>query len=350
MPHKPLPFIKTVVRRGKVYEYFRTGLKVDGKEKLNPLPARSDKAFGQVYGGMLAGRSARAGKDATVTLADVCISYQKGKKWERLADNTKRVYVRAIDRIVDQMGDAPIDELEAVDLRSLLNKLSETPATANLALAVMRNLFKFAMHQGLMKTDPTVGIEELETDEVAYEPWPEPLLEEALADAVFQLPVALLYYTAQRIGDVCKMRWTDYRDGHMYVKQQKTGKELDLKVHRDLAAILDAAPRTAMTIIENGKGMPLTPSAFRSRVQKWARARGHDVVVHGLRKNAVIALLEAGCTIAETSSMSGQTLGMVEHYARQRDNRRISDAAVLKWEGTAREHGKQWKTGGATRA
>lgn len=44
-------------------------------------------------------------------------------------------------------------------------------------------------------------------------------------------------------------------------------------------------------------------------------ALGIKTVPHGLRKNAVNALLEAGCTIAEVSAITGQTHQVVEHYA-----------------------------------
>lgn len=56
------------------------------------------------------------------------------------------------------------------------------------------------------------------------------------------------------------------------------------------------------------------------------------VVTHGLRKNAVNALLEAGCSTAETAAISGQSLGMVEHYARARNQQALGTAAVLLWE------------------
>ncbi|MEG8051008.1 hypothetical protein QP178_14425 [Sphingomonas aurantiaca] len=53
---------------------------------------------------------------------------------------------------------------------------------------------------------------------------------------------------------------------------------------------------------------------------------------HGLRKNAVIALLEAGCSTAETASVSGQSLQMVELYARQRNQSTLADSALARWE------------------
>ncbi|RZM32117.1 MAG: hypothetical protein EOP67_29430 [Sphingomonas sp.] len=53
-PGKPLPYIKTVRSRGKVYEYFVTGKVENGKPVLRRLPARTDIAFGRSYAGMVA--------------------------------------------------------------------------------------------------------------------------------------------------------------------------------------------------------------------------------------------------------------------------------------------------------
>jgi hypothetical protein len=48
-------------------------------------------------------------------------------------------------------------------------------------------------------------------------------------------------------------------------------------------------------------------------------------------------LLEAGCTTAEVSSITGQTYEMVEHYARQVNQRKLAAALILKWGGTSSE-------------
>jgi hypothetical protein len=66
-------------------------------------------------------------------------------------------------------------------------------------------------------------------------------------------------------------------------------------------------------------------------------------VPHGLRKNAVIALLEAGCSSPETAAISGQSLRVVEHYAKERDQSLMADSAVLKWQGTNRERSNRGK-------
>jgi len=45
--------------------------------------------------------------------------------------------------------------------------------------------------------------------------------------------------------------------------------------------------------------------------------RRRRFVFHGLRKSAVVFLLEAGCSDAETASITGQSRRIVEHYAKQ---------------------------------
>jgi hypothetical protein len=55
-------------------------------------------------------------------------------------------------------------------------------------------------------------------------------------------------------------------------------------------------------------------------------------VPHGLRKNAVNALLEAECSTAEVSAITGQSLQMIEHYAKHRNTAKLASTAILKFE------------------
>lgn len=65
-------------------------------------------------------------------------------------------------------------------------------------------------------------------------------------------------------------------------------------------------------------------------------ARHAGLVFHGLRKSAVVMLLEAGCTEAEVAAITGQSLVMVAHYAKQVNQGRLAAAAILKWQNAER--------------
>src|SRR5271166_4458305 len=109
--------------------------------------------------------------------------------------------------------------------------------------------------------------------------------------------------------------------------------------------VLSAAHILAFT---SSLGCPWTSDGFRT---SWGKELDREImsplrqaglVFHGLRKSAVVFLLEAGCTDAEVSAITGQSRQMVEHYAKQVNQNKLAAAAVLKWEraggsGTAEE-------------
>ena len=58
-----------------------------------------------------------------------------------------------------------------------------------------------------------------------------------------------------------------------------------------------------------------------------AALRERRLVFHGLRK-----VLEARCTDAETAAITGQSRDMVEHYAKQVNQKRLQLLRIVKWE------------------
>jgi integrase len=134
-----------------------------------------------------------------------------------------------------------------------------------------------------------------------------------------------------------RFRWADIRDGALHYTQQKTRTQMEVRLHRDLLAELARTPKRGITIIvPTTTGEAMTDQVIRRELKAFAAKQGHpDLVPHGLRKNAVNALLEAGCTVAEVQAITGQSFKMVEHYARRVHRRTLGDAAILKLENKA---------------
>jgi integrase len=260
-------------------------------------------------------------------LADL---YEKSPEFRNLSDATRRSYERNLDKARKRLSIAPANELKSSDVRLIHDEMADQTGAANQFVRVLGSLYAWGRKRGHVTAEPTKDVELF--DETPHEPWPEWLLEEALKDEQVRLPVALLYYTAQRIGDVCRMRWSDVRDGVIAVTQQKTGKALAIPLHAELAKLLAVAPKEGLTILSRG-GKQISDSRLRVALQDWADARGQHVVPHGLRKNAVMALLDAGCSVAETAAISGQSLGLVEYYDKARNQAKRAQAAILRWEG-----------------
>lgn len=355
-----LAYVKTVVRGSKSYEYFDAGKGSDGKRRYVRLPDRSDVRFGGVYAALLGHRSRQQEvAKAEMKLSALIALYERSPRYQRLAKNSKDNYSHYLGRFCRALDNPAAAAVNRPAVTLVLNGLISTPSASNAMLRAVSALYQWARGNTEITADPCRDIEEHEGGE--HLKWPDELLAEALVQKVTNgnllsddpetrlnarvgLAVSLLYYTAQRIGDVCNMTWGDVQDGYIHVVQEKTGKELWIRIHRDLAKLLESieAKREATT----GKNPVVRLVDVRSTkilgdynrhtvrlwLQAWAKARGHKIVPHGLRKNAVIALIEAGCSTAEAGAISGQSMAIVEKYARQRDMRKLGSAAILKLE------------------
>ena len=97
-------------------------------------------------------------------------------------------------------------------------------------------------------------------------------------------------------------------------------------------------PRLSRHLLVNSRGTGWTPDGFKASWQTEMQRRElrpfkrHHFVFHGLRKSAVVFLLEAGSTTAEVASITGQSMQMVEHYAEQVNQPKLARVAILKWE------------------
>jgi integrase len=328
-----LPHVKTVRAGGRSYLYFNTGQKADGKPIYKRLPDMSAPNFWAVYAAYNAGRTRRQTVEYTVTA--MAEAYQRSDRFQARAEGTQRLYTLALLTITELLGKMHPDQVQPKHVDAILDGEPWGPAKRNTFLAVLGALYQFGRRKRLTTAHPTKDAERYKTGE--HQAWPEDILEAALAceDDLIRLAVNLFYYSGQRIGDVCKMRWNDIRKGRLHIVQQKTGKALEIKIAQPLADELDATPRRGITILTQPDGKPVAPQWLRIRLSAWTLAKGVKTVPHGLRKNAVNALLEAGCTVAEVAAITGQTYRMVEYYAAQINQRGMGDAAILKLEHSA---------------
>lgn len=320
-----LEHVKYVRSRGKLYAYFNTGKKKDGKPIRVALPSPASPTFFQVYGRLKAARDKLQAEAYTV--ASACNAYEASADYKRLAANTQTFYSATMRRIREALGDFPVNEVRRPHVQAVIDTLSDRPGAANAFLAVLGIVYRHARRADKTELHPTKDFDKLDTG--AHKAWPESLVEAGLASGHdrTRLAVHLLLYTGQRIGDVMRMRWSDIREGRIFVTQQKTGKELWIPLHSRLVAELERTPKRGLFIITNEHGGPMSDQVVRREI----KALG-AVVPHGLRKNAVNALLEAGCTVAEVAAITGQSFRIVERYAAQINQRAMGDAAILKLE------------------
>lgn len=324
--------VKRVRSKGRDYYYFDTGKRVDGRKVYASLPHIRSPEFGGRYAALLGHRNRPSPKDQMKIPALIDL-YERSRDYASLSPASVKLYNIYLRRLEKLLPTAPAAEVTSIDMQLLFDKMGETPSAANAFRSVCSAMFSWAKPRGYVSNNPCDGIKPNPDGE--HDPWPEHVLAAALKadDALVRLLTHLLFYTGQRLGDVLRMSWADIVDGRVKVRQSKTKKLLAIRLHADLAAELAKHARTSITICTTQAGRPVSPEWARRKLQVFASNMGASVVPHGLRKNAVNALLANQCTVAETAAITGQTLRMVEHYAKQRDQAALADAAVLRWEG-----------------
>lgn len=332
---KQLKHVKFVRSKGKTYAYFNTGRKVAGKTVFVPLPPLDTAGFFETYGTLLGHRNRKT--EAALTVAGLIDKYERSEEWKKLSKGSQQIYGLTLNRVRDQLGKLRVEKVGRAHVREVLNNRIVGNGARNIFLALVGILYTWAKDNELVpdSVNPTGGIKPFPIGE--HEPWPEKLIEDALAadEPRIRLAVHLLLYTGQRIGDVMKMRWSDIKDGQISVTQQKTGKELRFPMHSKLASELERTPKRGITIITNWMGRQMRPDIIRKELKAFAAERGFSAVPHGLRKSAVHALLQAECSADQVMAITGQSRRMVDHYAKKIDQHRLGSAAILKWEQTA---------------
>jgi integrase len=246
-----------------------------------------------------------------------------------------------------EIGARSVAGMKQEHVDTLLAKRADTPGTAHTALKMLRVLMKHARKTGVRADNPTLDVRAFKLGE--HHTWDD----EEIAQFEARWPLgtrertvfALLLYTGQRVGDVARMSWRDlvsfsqeakFSSGANFrVKQGKTGTELSIPLHPELARVLASWPRQHMSIVTTQYGKPYTSHGLGNLIDRAADAAGlpSRCVPHGLRKAAARRLAEAGCSTREIAAITGHaSLKEVERYTKAADQRRLASAAVLKWE------------------
>ena len=339
VPPKLPPHVHAVTKRpsGRVYYYFakhRSTDKAAGRVRLPDNPSSAE--FWSAYAELM--QLPVPPPRRTDLVQDLAKAWQGSPEWGQMSHNTRVLWGRLLQPIVAGWGDLPVANIRPPHVLALRDSFRDTPAKANNVMRVLRSMLAWSVPRGWRNDVPFDGVQLLKGGD-GYAPWPWEVIETAKAELRTDLwwAVALALYTGQRLADVLKMRWNSINPaGLLAVKQGKTGKELLIPIHRDLKVVLDQIPRRALTILTSANGTPWNPNGDGFQTA-WAKHRPaivaeRNLVFHGLRKSAVVTLLEAGCTDAEVAAITGQSRQMVTHYARLVNQQQLARAAILKWE------------------
>ena len=253
---------------------------------------------------------------------------------------TRRGYDRSAAMILAAWAFDLPSELTTVDAQQAIDELGDTPATANQFRAFLSRLMAWGVPRGYCPTNPVTFTEKMKGGE-PWKPWPEWAFEIFFAEAPLHLilPAVSVLFTGQRQGDIIKMRRPKKADKTIEVTAEKTESTVWIPIHTGYRTWIDRAPGESTALHVGVRGRPyLTTDGFRAewqrlmRTETFKRFREERLVFHGLRKNAVINLLEVGCTESEVGAIVNMSEQMVRHYGRDVSLRALARNGMSKLE------------------
>ncbi|MCY4551854.1 MAG: tyrosine-type recombinase/integrase [Defluviicoccus sp.] len=208
-----------------------------------------------------------------------------------------------------------IAEIERQDVRNWFASLGATPVAANRSMPVLSIIMREAEQLGLRPRDsnpcrgirrnPRKGRERFLTDEELRR------LSASLRAHEERRPlqvaaVRLLLLTGCRKGEILTLRWSDYRDGHLFLRDSKTGPRT-VWLSQPARDILDRLKR-------RGRWVFRAPRKRGPRCAGWldgfwrevrAEAELADVRLHDLRHTHASLALRKGETVLAIARLLG---------------------------------------------
>jgi len=287
--------------------------------------------------------------------------------YQSLKPKTRQEYDRYLDMIRGVCGDDAVRDLTTVDAQQAIDTFQDRPATARFFRAVLMRLVDFGIPRGYADVNVVDKTEKVGGDSTPYKPWPDWAFELFFEHARIglHLPVYSALYTGQRSIDVISMLRPAPDAEAIQLITHKTGGNVWAPIHSEYRVILAATHADAPQLHLREDGAAWTLAGFRTAWQRelsygqcdpdkspkarqadadreaaenpdkaaaMRRIREAGLVYHGLRKNAVCMLLEAGCTETEVSRLVEMSEQMVRHYARDINARRVAKSAMRKLE------------------
>lgn len=273
-------------------------------------------------------------------------SYRSSSAFTDLAASSRHGYQRMMN-LLKPLDAMPLVELNPQFIAGLRDRMSAKHGRrqANYVMAVISVACEHGKEHGIISENPVKGVKRVKRGrdaKPANRPWTLDECRTVITNIPEQLrlPVALGMFTGLRKGDVLALTKAAIRDGKIWRRTNKTGQEVSIPIHPDLAHLLATAPRhDAITIAATTKGTPWTESGFNSSfIKSMANLKragkiGEGLTFHGLRHTVGTLLIEAGYDIDTVRRWLGQkTLAMAIHYSETADTSNRMSQMIKKFD------------------
>lgn len=346
--------IKTVVRRGKAYRYFRA--KGAPMIRLPDLPI-DHPDFLRAYADARKAAPERA-PAATGSFAAMVRSALSSAKFHGSQPATRAMFRRHCDALTVEYGQLPARGLRAKHIRA---NVMAAKAQGH-RLRTWRFLCGYGVSSGLLDRNEALDVAMPKGPTTqGHPPWTAAEIEAFRArwpiGSATRAAMELLRFSGARISDAVRIGpGMVAKDGVLSYRQVKTGGPAhvpwtcplpDFATH--LSADREMLHRALevlagqMTFLA-AKGRTRSEKALGTMIREAAREAGFQKSAHGLRKSLATELAEGGATAHQIGAWTGhETLKEVDHYTKSAD-RRKAVRGTERVENGGNHAGQRWKT------
>ena len=288
-----------------------------------------------------ADRAAVIDTTAEGTLGWVIEKYRQGDEFTDLAVSTQGIYERWLREFEQMWGLMPPNVLTRRVVVTYVETINSS-ASRHVAVAVLFNVLQKARFYGLVEVNNASALG-LKSPKPRNQRWEWEHIERFLAictDDTVRTAFYLLLYTAQRPIDVVQMRWDAYNGDTIKLRQQKTGKLVEVACHKDLRLFLDdaKAKRNGLNIVSRRDGRPVSRAWLTDKFKHLRSVCGlKHLQARDLRRTAMILMGEAGATDLQIAAVSGHDI---------ETTRRILDTYVPRTVEMSRGAIRSWEQNG----
>lgn len=332
MPRKLPPFVsKERTRHGKIVFYFRRG---KGKRMRLPNDLQS-KEFQGAYEAALSGKAethAYAARVPSDTLQWLVERYMETGLWQRFAVSTRKQKSLLFKSAIERAGNPAYRGITRRTIMNAMDARSGTAPLANNFLKAMRGLFKWAVLNEYVKSDPTEGVVSFIVKSDGFKVWEESDIAKFCAKWPVgsrpRLALELYLVSGLRRGDVHRIGPQHLKGDRLSMRAQKPPHHLiTVTAPQFLLTTIESTPTGDMVFMtKDGKN----PFKSKESFGNWFGARCREVglekgkAAHGLRKFAATMAANAGDTTHELMAHFGWSHPQqAETYTRGADRKRL---------------------------
>ncbi|WP_100693915.1 tyrosine-type recombinase/integrase [Bartonella sp. 1-1C] len=339
---KPRPphLVKQITQHGKIVWYVRIGhgqrRRVHGTYGTQEFIDNYKSSLAELHG--IIPPKPKPGKLIEGSFAWLLKQYFNSINWHNLAKGTKRQRELILMKVYDTIGNIPYREIKKAHIIAGVERRKDKPSTAQNFLKALNGLFNWAIEQGLLENNPTVGVKKPAlNNKDGFAAWTEEDVEKYYQQwsvgTYERVWINVLLYTGLRRGDAVRIGWKDTKDNIIHLKTEKSKFQTDvfLPILPELAETLKIGPVGEETFICGKSGNKLAKESFGNLFREACNAAGIKKSAHGLRKLAATRAANAGATVSQLKAIFGWTEDkMASLYTKSADRKKLALEAIKK--------------------